>query len=69
MKEVHISPVLNGFVVTVGCTTLVFDSIEKLAEELVRYQKDPKKMEMHYRDNAVNKDYAAQRISEPLHER
>ena len=40
MKEVHITPVLNGFIVKVGCKTLVFESVERLTKELARYLKD-----------------------------
>jgi hypothetical protein len=55
MRTVKITPVLNGFRVEVGCQELVFSSIEKLCEELIRYQKDPTGVEKEYLKNAVNK--------------
>lgn len=55
MREVRVSPVLNGFVVRVGCQTLVFNRIEDVAENLVAYQKDPEGTEKKFTENAVNK--------------
>jgi len=60
MREVHIRPVLNGFLVTVGCQNLVFESIENLAAELVKYQKAPRAVEKSYLANAVNKGPATE---------
>jgi len=55
MREVVITPVNNGFIVRVGCQTFVYNNIEKLAAELVRYQKDPQAVEKEMVDNALNK--------------
>ncbi len=55
MREVTVSPVLNGFVVRVGCQTLVFNRIEDVAANLIAYQKDPEKTEHQFIKDAVNK--------------
>lgn len=55
MRDVNVSAVLNGFVVRVGCQTLVFNQIEDVAENLVAYQKDPEGMEKKFAESAVNK--------------
>jgi hypothetical protein len=54
MREIHITPVLNGFIVKVGCTTLVFDSIDLLCSELKRYQEQPDIMEERYLRHPLN---------------
>jgi len=60
MKRVTIRPVLNGFIAEVGCQTLVFKDIQTVAEELIRYWKDPKAVEKEYLKNAVNPPEAAE---------
>ena len=55
MRSIRVNPVLNGFVVEVGCQTLVFNKIEDVAENLVAYQKDPDGMEKKFAAAAVNK--------------
>ena len=55
MRSIRVNPVLNGFVVEVGCQTLVFNRIEDVAENLVAYQKDPDGMEKKFAAAAVNK--------------
>lgn len=54
MREVHIRPVFNGFVVSVGCQTLVFNSIGEVAAGLIDYQKDPEAATKKYIEKAVN---------------
>lgn len=68
MYDVRIKPVLNGFVVNVGCQTLVFQSMDILASELKRYQADPEKVEKEYRANAVNKSCGPQPLNYPVPE-
>lgn len=55
MKEVRVRPILNGFVVAVGCAEIYFLSIEELCVEIARYAKDPDRIEKDYLLNAVNK--------------
>lgn len=55
MQKVTISPVLNGFLVTVGCSEVVFNSIEHLCVELRRYQENPAAVEKEYLTKAINR--------------
>ena len=55
MREVHVRPVLNGFIVQVGCQTLVFHRIEDVAANLIAYQNDPEGMENEFIDRAINR--------------
>ena len=55
MKKIVITPVLNGFKARVGCQEVLFTSIEKLCEELARYQNDPVRIEKEYLENALKK--------------
>lgn len=55
-REIIIRPVLNGFVVQVGCQTVVFDSPAKLVEELTNYLQHPKETEENYRRLSCNRD-------------
>jgi len=54
MREVTITPCLNGFIVKVGCQTLVFNRIEDVAENLIAYQKKPVETEKAFLSNPVN---------------
>lgn len=57
-RPITINPVLNGFVVTVGCQTVVIDSIDRLSNEINRYYKNPEATEKDYQSKAVNRpDY------------
>lgn len=69
MRSIRVSPVLNGFVVEVGCQTLVFNRIEDVAENLVAYQKDPDGMEKKFAAAAVNKTLDNGPVPEPLNRR
>lgn len=55
IREIQISPVLNGYIVKVGCQTVVFDSRDELLTSLSSYLKDPDAIEKFYLMNAVNK--------------
>ena len=55
MREIHIKPVLNGFIVTVGCGAVVFTSIDELCKELNRYHSAPEQVEKEYQEKAINK--------------
>jgi hypothetical protein len=48
MREVTIRKVLNGFIVQVGCQTLVFDDKAKMLIELSSYIDNPAQMEKLY---------------------
>ena len=55
MREIKISPVLNGWIVNVGCGTVVFTDIKKMTGELIRYYAAPEKVENEYMRDAINK--------------
>lgn len=54
-REILIKPVLNGFIVAVGCQTLVFGNIAELAGELINYYNNPEKVENEYTSKSVNR--------------
>ena len=47
-REIRIMGALNGFVVIVGCQTVVFETREKKLAELDRYLKNPVQVEKEY---------------------
>ena len=55
-REITIKPVLNGFIVTCGCQTLVFNELAVALTEVDRYYADPVGVEKSYRETAVNRD-------------
>ena len=48
MHEIKIGYALNGYIVTVGCKTVVFESRKRMLKELNRYLKNPNKVEAEY---------------------
>ena len=66
MRSIRVNPVLNGFVVEVGCQTLVFNKIEDVAENLIAYQKAPDGMEKKFAADAVNKTLDNGPVPEPV---
>lgn len=57
IRDVKISAVLNGWVVRVGCQTLVFEDLEVMLKEVGAYLTDPDGIQEAYRENAVNAKY------------
>lgn len=55
-RDINIHPVLNGFIVTVGCQSVVFDNVDKLIEELREYCLKPEVTEKRYTGFAINRD-------------
>jgi hypothetical protein len=55
VKELHIRPVLNGFVVKIGCQEVVFTSVKDFIKEFTRYQEKSDEVEKEYVKNALNK--------------
>lgn len=41
LRNINISPVLNGFTVSVGCQVLAYTSVDKLITDLGNYLRDP----------------------------
>jgi len=60
MRTITISPLLNGYLVKVGCKTLAFLSAEALCKELGNYLHNPIEVEEEYLRNAINKEEIAQ---------
>ena len=54
IRDIRIKPVLNGFIVDVGCQTVVFDDIDKMILELSKYLREPSEVEGSYLNNALN---------------
>lgn len=48
MRDVTIKKVMNGFIVGVGCQTLVFENATQLLGTLARYIENPAKVEREY---------------------
>lgn len=57
LRKVTIEPVLNGWIVTVGCQRVVFDDKKIMLEKISEYLSDPEKIEEEYRRFAVNAKY------------
>ncbi len=56
MKDIKIKPVLNGFIVKIGCQRIVFTSLADMTKELKRYYgaKKPDEVEKDWLDNSIN---------------
>ena len=52
-RGMSINPCLNGFIVIVGCQTLVFANLHQVAEALHRYADDPEAEEKLYLQNSL----------------
>ena len=55
IREITITPVLNGFVCKVGCQKVVFECIEDMVENIADYYRNPEKVEKEFLAQAVNK--------------
>jgi hypothetical protein len=55
IREAHIKAVLNGYIVTIGCQTVVFPSPAALASAICEYYTEPTETEKRYRETALNK--------------
>ena len=54
-RELKIIPVLNGFIVSVGCQTVVFPDPQSLGVAVARYYTSPDEVEKEYLSKPVNK--------------
>ena len=55
IREITITPVLNGFVCKVGCQKVVFQSVVDLVRAIERYYQKPEETEKEFLAGAVNK--------------
>lgn len=53
-RPITVQPVLNGFVVDIGCQRLAFQSAAQLGAAITEYYTDPAKTEKTYITNKVN---------------
>ncbi len=47
-RVITITPALNGFIVQIGCQTVVFKGLTTLLDELYRYYYNPREVEREY---------------------
>lgn len=58
MRNITIKPVLNGYLVTVGCQDLAYTSREKLIADLTSYLNSPEETEKRIlTQEGINKDH------------
>lgn len=50
IRDISIKAVLNGFVVQVGCQTVVFGSVNDMLANISDYVRNPEQVERKYRD-------------------
>ena len=53
-RPVTITPVLNGFIVKVGCSQVVFTDEDDFIDAFSKWIKDPQGTERSYQKNAIN---------------
>lgn len=63
-RSITITPVLNGFVVNVGCQTVVMKSPEELGMNVAEYYKKPAEVEMRFCSEKVNNTFPDTPIAE-----
>lgn len=54
LREFTIKPVLNGYIVRIGCQIVVFTSLDKLLSTIKSYLCDPSNVEESYLKNSTN---------------
>lgn len=65
MKPVSIQPVLNGWLVSVGCQTLVFNDTDTMLKELRSYIVDTQATHDRFVNGSVNKEIMGCPINAP----
>jgi hypothetical protein len=55
VRNITISPTLNGWLVQVGCQSVVFVNIDTMCAEIKKYYANPDETEKGYINNAINK--------------
>lgn len=54
IRDITIRPAANGFIVSVGCQTFVFENVAVLTSEIQRYLSNPEEREKHWMETAQN---------------
>ena len=57
LREITIRAVLNGWIVQVGCQTVVFDDSSKMMGEIHDYLRYPRSVMERYKEDAVNYEF------------
>ena len=55
MYNIVIAPAMNGWIIKVGCATLVAVDKKKMLSEIDRYISKPEEVEEEYKKKALNK--------------
>lgn len=55
MYDIKIIPALNGYIIKVGCATLVAEKKETMLAEISRYLDNPETVEKQYMANPQNR--------------
>lgn len=55
IRNITIQACLNGFIVSVGCQTLAFTSVDELTVKLAGYLREPEKAEKEFLKEAINR--------------
>lgn len=55
VRPIQITAVLNGWIVTVGCQTLVYRELRDLTRDLADYLERPDETEQHILETAINR--------------
>jgi len=66
LRVVEITPVLNGWIIKVGCQTVAFNDLNHMLEEIQAYLEDPDETEKRYRESAVNAKHLKGDCIEPV---
>ena len=56
LRDIKIKSVLNGWIVDVGCSTVVFTDIDSMLGNLEAYLKDPEGVEKRFLEGSVNSE-------------
>jgi hypothetical protein len=56
MRDIRIRPILNGWLVKVGCQEICITDAETLGKEITRYVQRPGEVEKEYLSKALNKN-------------
>jgi hypothetical protein len=54
LREFTVRPVLNGYIVHIGCQTVVFESRQGLISAITEYLKEPEVVESRWLKHALN---------------
>jgi hypothetical protein len=62
LRPFEVQPVLNGYIVRIGCKTLIFASIEALVSTIDKYLREPDAVEENYLKNSINSKYQPEEV-------